>query len=373
MRIVMDYRPALRARSGVGEWVHQVARAWRQVGPDDALTLFTSSWKDRPEPSLADDVPGARVSDHRIPVGALNFAWHNLEWPRVERLTGERYDIAFSPHPLLLPADEAAQVVMVHDLDFLAAPERTAREIRRDYPRLAATHARRARAVIVPSPYTAREVTRLLDVPGERIAVCPAGVPEWSSPPRGFDRAGYVLFLGTIEPRKNVSGLLEAYRRLVDGGRDLPKLVLAGREGPEAQQVLAATSREPLAGRVERLGYVPDAERQRLYEGARVLVLPSFEEGFGMPVLEAMSLGIPVIVSARGALPELVGDAGLLTDPADPASLAEALDRVVADDTLAERLAMRGQSRAAVFSWRETAASLRRAFDAALSSGQSRT
>lgn len=361
MRIVMDYRPALRARSGVGEWVHQVARALRDAYPGDALTLFTSSWKDRPPSDLAAAVPGARISDHRLPVSLLNLAWHNLQWPPVERLTGERYDIAFSPHPLLLPARSAAQVVMVHDLDFLTSPERTAREIRRDYPRLAGAHARRARAVIVPSDHTAQQVGRMLEVPRERISVCPAGVPEWPAATRGFDRRGYVLFFGTNEPRKNVPGLLAAYRQLSADHPDSPTLVMAGRAGLGPDDL-----EDALRGRVEHRGYVPDGDRQALYLGARVLVLPSFEEGFGMPVLEAMSLGIPVVVSARGALPELVREAGVIVDPADTSSIAHALRRVLTDDPLADALASRGLARAAEFSWGQTATAVRRAFEAAL-------
>lgn len=131
----------------MGEFVHQLACALRRNFPDDTLTLLTSSWKDRPSPDLARMIPGARVSDHRIPVRVLNFAWHDLETPRAEWLARERCDVAFSPHPLLLLA-RAAQVVMVHDLDFLKHAERMQREIRRDYPGLAGQHARRAQRVI---------------------------------------------------------------------------------------------------------------------------------------------------------------------------------------------------------------------------------
>ncbi|MGH9200052.1 MAG: glycosyltransferase family 4 protein [Vicinamibacterales bacterium] len=362
MRIVIDYRPALRARSGVGEYVHQLARALRRLYPDDALTLFTSSLRDRPASELSQVIPGARVSDHRIPVQLLNLVWHRLEWPPVESCIGEACDVAFSPHPLLLPARRAAQVVMVHDLDFMRHPERTHREIRRDYPRLAGPHARRADHVIVPSQYTADEVHRILEVPREHIAVCPPGVPEWQSPGRGFDRHGYLLFMGSLEPRKNVATLLAAYRRLLAGRADAPKLALAGKAGPEANAGLDSLTKPPLRGNVEHLGYVAESERQRVYAGARALVLPSFDEGFGMPVLEAMSLGIPVIASARGALPELVGEAGLLIDPTDELALCEALARVVTDDALAQILASRGLARARLFSWDRTAAAVRQVF-----------
>ncbi len=367
MRIVIDYRPALRARSGVGEYVHQLARALRHTYPDDTLTLFTSSLRDRPASELSRVIAGAGVSDHRIPVRLLNLAWHRLEWPPVESCIGEGCDVAFSPHPLLLPARRAAQVVMVHDLDFMRHPEWTHREIRRDYPRLAGPHARRADRVVVPSQYTADEVRRILEVPADHIAVCPPGVPEWLSPARGFDQKGYLLFMGTLEPRKNIRTLLAAYQRLLASGANVPKLALAGKIGPEADACLDSLTKPPLCGNVELLGYVAESERQRVYAGARALVLPSFDEGFGMPVLEAMSLGIPVIASARGALPELVGEAGLLIDPTNEVALCEALARVATNDALAQALASRGRARASLFSWRRTAAAVRQVFIEAVS------
>jgi alpha-1,3-rhamnosyl/mannosyltransferase len=122
----------------------------------------------------------------------------------------------------------------------------------------------------------------------------------------------------------------------------------------------------PLAGHVEYLGYLRDDERQRVYAGARVLVLPSHEEGFGMPVLEAMSLGVPVIASGRGALPELVGDAGLLIDPRDTESIVGALDRLLVEVGLAETLGRRGMARSARFRWQHTADAFRAAFQEAV-------
>jgi glycosyltransferase involved in cell wall biosynthesis len=366
MRIVVDYRPALRARSGVGEYVHQVARGLALGFPQDSLTLFTSSWEDRPEPSVAPAFPGARVSDHRFPVAVLNFAWHWLSWPSVELVTHGRYDVAFSPHPLLLPSRHAAQVVMVHDLDFLRHAERTHREIRRDYPRLARSHGRRAARVIVPSQYTADEVVEHLGVARRQVSVCAPGAPEWRDPPARFAADGYVLFMGTLEPRKNVDGLLEAYGRLLARRPTAPKLVLAGGAGPEAQRWIDAISRPPLAGHVEYRGYVGEHDRQRLYADARVLVLPSHEEGFGMSVLEAMSLGIPVVASNRGALPGLVGDTGILIAPDDTECIAAALDRVLSDDGVAEEMSGRGLERSKRFQWRYTAEAIHQAFREAI-------
>lgn len=367
MRILVDYRPALRARSGVGEYIHQLAMHLAS-GPDgDSLTLFTSSWKDRPDAALGAGAPRLRVSDHRIPVGLLNLAWHNLEWPPVEWMVAADHDVVVSPHPLLLPARRAARVVMVHDLDFLDHPERTRREVRRDYARLVASHAGRADRILVPSQYTAGEVRRRLAIPAERVRVCPPGVPAWPQPVAAqVALDGFVLFMGTLEPRKNVGGLLEAYRRLRARRPGTPRLVLAGAAGPEAAPWLEAIGRPPLAGGVDHLGYVPASQRQQVYHGARVLVLPSFDEGFGLPALEAMSLGVPVVAADRGALPEVVGDAGLLVSPDDPEALSSALERVLGDDVLARSLSMRGRERAGRFNWRDTARAARAAFEEAI-------
>ena len=168
--------------------------------------------------------------------------------------------------------------------------------------------------------------------------------------------------MGTLEPRKNVDGLLEAYGRLLARRPNVPKLVLAGSAGPEAQPWLDAIARPPLVGHVEYLGYVSEHDRQRVYAAARLLVLPSYEEGFGMPVLEAMSLGIPVIATNRGALPELVGDAGILIVPQDVESIVAALDRVLSDDSFAETIGRRGLERSRRFQWQHTAQAVHEAF-----------
>ena len=363
MRVLIDYRPALRQRSGSGEYTHQLVKALLAAYPATGLsralelTLFSSSWSDRLAHSP--DLPATAAVDRRIPVRLLNFAWHRLGWPSAEMLAGGAFDVVHSPHPLLLPARVAAQVITIHDLNFLAHPERTRGEIRRDYPALARDHAHRANAVLVPSAYTAGEVERLLGVPRDRIAICPPGAPDWT-PRSTTPKDGYILFFSTLEPRKNVGGLLDAYERLLtDVARRLqpsvPELVLAGRATDEARPWLDRISRPPLRAAVRHIGYVDASDRRALYEGARLLVQPSFDEGFGMPVLEAMSLGVPVVAANRGALPEVLGGAGLLVDPEQPADIAHAIARVLGEDALASVCAEKGVARARAFRWDETA------------------
>jgi glycosyltransferase involved in cell wall biosynthesis len=369
VRIVVDYRPALRARTGVGEYIHQTIRAMAQAKTGDALTLFSTSWKDRPGPDIARELPTVRVVDRRIPVSALNFAWHRFGWPSIEAMAGGTYDVAHSPHPLLLPSRSAAQLVTIHDLYFMAHPERTSAEIRRDYPSLAKAHARRADRIIVSSRFAAGEVQRAFGLSPEKIAVCPAGAPAWATPRQeGGDPNGYLFFLGTLDARKNVGGLLAAYRQLLTRQAELPRLVMAGGTGasPDATGCLQTIASAPFAGRVEHLGYVDDDRRASLFRGARVFVLPSFEEGFGLPALEAMAAGVPVVASNRGSLPELIGDAGLLVDPDDASSIAAAIERILSEPELWHVLRRRGLDRASQFTWEQTARDVRRAYEDAV-------
>ncbi len=360
MRILIDYRPALRQRTGVGHYAHEMAAALARTRRDEVV-VFSSSWKDR----LRTDIPAGTVPlDVRVPVRVLNLAWHRFGWPPVEALGG-RPDVVHSMHPLLMPSRSAARLVTIHDLHFLDHPDGTSGEIRRDYPALARRHAARADGVIAVSEYTRGLVERRLGVPAERIAVCPPGAPPWPArrePPTG----GPILFVGTLEPRKNAAGLVRAYSRLLARMPGAPPLVLAGGAGEGSSSLLRQLADAPLAGRVRHLGYVTDAERQRLYAEASMLVLPSFDEGFGLPLLEAMTIGLPAVASRRGALPEVAGDAAILIDPEDDEALAGAMQGLLTNGDLARAMAQRGIERARAYSWDASALTLRAAYDAAV-------
>jgi glycosyltransferase involved in cell wall biosynthesis len=361
MRILVDYRPALKERTGVGEYIHQLVRAYA-ARQQDEIAVLTSSWKDRPVAGLAAELK-ARIIDRRVPVRLLNYAWHRLEWPPVEALAGT-FDVVHAAHPLAIPARHAAQVVTIHDLFFLSEPERMRAEIRRDYVPLAASHARKADAVITSTEHGKRLVVDRLGVPGERVYVCPAGAPAWKELGRepAVRAGGHVLFLGTLEARKNVGTLLDAYEALLRRRADAPPLVLAGRPTADASAWLQRITLPPLAGRVTHLGYVAPDRREQLYAEARLLVLPSLDEGFGMTALEAMAAGVPVVVSNRGSLPEVVGTAGTFVDPHDVGGLADAIERLVVDDRAALEHARAGLARARDFTWAHAAATLRQAY-----------
>jgi glycosyltransferase involved in cell wall biosynthesis len=366
VRILVDYRPALRERTGVGEFVHELTKALAEHDRNDHIAIFTNSWKDRPAPALASEMPSVQIVDLKIPVAGLVWTWNRLEWPPVEWLAGS-HDVVHSQSPLLIPATRAAQVVTVHDLDFLRHPDQMTAEIRRDYPALARSHAARAHAVIVSSHYAGDEVTRELNLDPSRVHVCPPGRPAWADDVRQRRigaRGKHILFMGTLSLRKNVGTLLEAYSRLRAKRPDAPPLVLAGHRTPASARWEARCEQPPLKGHVTITGYVDGAQKIDLYADALMLVLPSYEEGFGLPVLEAMACGVPVIVSSRGSLPEVAGPAAVPIDPDDADGFARAMRALLEGDPTAA--GERGMAQAAKYSWPACAAAARRAYHSAI-------
>ncbi len=359
MRILIDYRPALREPSGVGETVFQLSKALGSLTEENSqieLTLFSSSARDRLD--SASLLTPAQIIDRRIPVRLLNYLWHRWEWPRIETITGSTYDVAHSTNPLLIPSAHAARVVTINDLYFLKHPENTLGEIRRDYAALVRDHASRADCILVPSEYTRQQVMRFLEINEDHLAVCPLGTTP-SLPRTEQPKKGPILFIGTLEARKNIDGLLDAYTLLLNRLEDAPDLILAGRPTSYADKWASRLLETPLLGRVRQTGYVNSKTRENLLKQAQMLVLPSFDEGFGLPLLEAMSAGVPIVASNRGAIPEILGDAGLMVDPTEPQALSSAIQKTLMDSEHVRNAVTRGLQRASHYSWKRSARILR--------------
>jgi glycosyltransferase involved in cell wall biosynthesis len=255
-------------------------------------------------------------------------------------------------------------VVTIHDLNFLHYPDYLTAEARRYYNDQIAWAVDRADAILVDSHATQRDLIDLLSVPVERVTVAhlaasacfrplPAAEVDAVLHRYGLER-GYVLFVGVWEPRKNLTGLFEAYAMLRAGGLTQP-LVIAGRPGWLYDKIYTRLRDLALTPYV-RFIHQPDRDALvALYNGAAVLTMPSFYEGFGFPPLEAMQCGTPVVVADRASLPEVVGEAGLLIDPDEPATIAAAVRRLLEDPALAARCRDAGFVQARRFNWRETA------------------
>lgn len=360
MKVVIDYRPALRHPTGVGLYTRWLVQHVAEAYPDVRWYVFSSSWSDRLE--LPGTPPHVRTVDRRWPVRVLNYVWPRWGWPRIEALIGASVDIAHSPYPLALPTRTARTVITVHDLWFLRPDAGTEAEIARDYPRFFATAGRRADRILTVSETVAHQLGDLLPEVRDRIRVTPLGVPPEFLDPLPPDRAAevrrayglseeYVLFVGALNHRKNPGLALEAVRVLQSKGRSGP-LVVVG-QGPLEAELRRLQLRYGLA--VRFLGYVPRERLPAVYGGATLLLVTSHDEGFGIPLLEAMASGVPVVALRRGAVPEVVGDAAVLVDEADAEAVAEAVERVLTDSTLRTALTERGRARARRFRWSETA------------------
>jgi glycosyltransferase involved in cell wall biosynthesis len=236
-------------------------------------------------------------------------------------------------------------VTTFHDL-FVMTADYSSPEFRARFSEQARRAAERSDLIIAVSQFTARQVEDLLRVEPSRIRVIPHGAnaPLHTSPAR----ENLVLMVGAVQKRKNVARLVKAFERMPAGW----KLAIAGSaEGYGAAVELRAVEESPRRRDIEVLGYVPAAALEDLYARARIFAFASLDEGFGMPVLDAMARGVPVVASQRSAIPEVAGEAALLVDPEDIEDLGAALNRLAADEALRHDLARRGRERAAGFTW----------------------
>jgi glycosyltransferase involved in cell wall biosynthesis len=241
------------------------------------------------------------------------------------------------------------QIATFHDLFVLSGDYSTA-DFRQRFAGQAREAAAGADLIIAVSAFTAAQVESYLGVPTSRIRVIHHGLvhhgPTWRVIP-DLPREKVVLCVGAIQRRKNQAGLVRAFRALPHDWT----LVLAGSEGYEAAETLRAIEASPCAGRIRITGYVSDAELGGWYGRASIFAFPSFDEGFGMPLIEAMAAGVPIVSGNRSALPEVAGDAALLVDPSNDDEIASALTLLANDAGLRERLVAAGRKRAAGFTW----------------------
>jgi glycosyltransferase involved in cell wall biosynthesis len=350
LRVVLDARLVTYQPAGIGNYVMSLLGAMRGQAQAELTVLIS-----RKDPKLA----------ARLRPLAARRVWtpphHRFEQLALAvELLPLRADVYHAPDFIPPFLRRFPTVVTVHDLAFLRMPELLTPESRRYYGQIhrAVRHADR---IIAVSDRTRRDLVELVGAPAGRIDVVyeaadsrygPVGDGLVAAARRrfGLDR-DYLLFVGTREPRKNLGRLLAAYAWLVARRHDAPELVIAGRKGWLADDLEARAEELGLAGRVRWLGGVDPEALPGLYAGALAFVFPSLYEGFGLPVLEAMACGTPVVASTGGALPEIAADAALLVDPLDVEALGSTMARVVAEPALRIELRERGRARACCFSW----------------------
>lgn len=366
IHVGIDYTAAVQQQAGIGRYTRELVGALLRIGqaeaPDLSFTLFAAAGR---RAFRRSPVPGARC--RFFPVGDEWMArfWHRLRVPLpVEALVG-RVDLFYSPDFVLPPTRHSTRTLLtVHDLSFLRYPEHFVPKLARYLSRVVPASVQRADRVLADSEATRADLIELLGTPPEKVEVLYSGVdarfhprPEAGERERlraryGLDRP-YVLAVGTLQPRKNYVRLIRAFARLPE--KDIV-LVIAGGRGWLYEEVLAEATRFP--DRVRILGFVEEEDLPALYREARLFVMPSFYEGFGLPVLEAMACGVPVVCSNASSLPEVAGDAALLVDPTDEEGLTAAMRRALEDEALRAQMRAQGLTRAAAFPWERAARQL---------------
>ena len=320
--------------SGVGVYSRELMGGLAQAHPEARFLYcyrphrFPRSWTER--------LPG----NARRALLTEEFGWLYPSWRRAELFHGLNQR---------LPAVERQRtVVTFHDLFVLTGDYSTA-EFRARFAAQAREAAARADLILTVSAFTKSQVTGLLGVEPGRVRVVHHGVrllPSAGSRD-GLEREHIILHVGAVQKRKNIARLVEAFEAMDPSWR----LVLAGSNGYGSDVILARIASSIARNRILLTGYIPAAELAKWYARASVFAFPSLDEGFGMPVLEAMAAGIPVVTSNRSALPEVAGDAALLVNPEDTNALSEALQTLTRDVELQSRLANAGRRRAGAFSW----------------------
>jgi len=349
---------SMRGRfSGVVRYTDQLVRHLSPRLGDDLTVFLTRA------PDGLDGLTMRRVrAPFPTPNEYLRALWEQTVVPlEVARL---RPDVYHSPNYILPLAVSCPTVVTIHDLFYLdAALHRLRSHL---YLTVLATQAiRRATRIICLSAYTRDRLLERFPEAAARVRLVGEGVDPRFRPPApeavarareavGFDEP-YVLFVGTVEPRKNLPRLIRAFGTAVGRGRLPHRLVIAGGQGWKDGPVREAYESSPVKGRIRLAGYVADDLLPAVYGGADVFAYPSQAEGFGLPPLEAMACGTPVLASKAASLPEVVGDAGLLVDPQEVEQMAAALELLILDERLRADLRRKGYERAAAFSWEAAA------------------
>jgi glycosyltransferase involved in cell wall biosynthesis len=358
MRLAVDVTALHSARTGVGVFTSELLE--RLHGREDIdLVAYAVTWRGRGR-LRALVPPGTGTGRGPMAARPLRAVWKRTGRPPIEWWTGP-VDVVHGPNFVVPPARDAALLVTVHDLTPLRFPELANRDTRQ-YPALLRAALGWGAHVHTVSEFVADEVVEAFSVPRERVHVVPNGIAAVDDGDSMSGRllAGgerYVLALGTVEPRKDLPSLVAAFDAVAAEDADV-RLVVAGQDGWGVEAYESAVASASHAGRIVRLGYVTDEQRADLLAGASVFAYPSRYEGFGLPPLEAMAVGVPVVTTHAGALPEIVGDAALTVEPGDGDALGGALSRVLSDEDERARLRAAGLARIQHYDWATSVARL---------------
>lgn len=351
MKLSIDATGLGQVKTGTAVYLTEILRVWnRTPTPDHHFVIFAS-------PKTADYLQALQLDQRFSFVSApdsraLRILWQQTALPwHLSRLG---IDVHWGSGFILPLLGRPPMAVTIHDLTFQLFPALHETIKRHYFPAMIAAAVKKAKCIIAISQSTRTDLHRLLPASRGKTEVTLLAPREFSGPAAKARPAGRdLLCLGTLEPRKNLDRLLEAWLSLAESDKRGSRLVVVGMQGWMVERLLERHRNGDAS--LEFTGFLDDDALHRRLTGARALVYPSIYEGFGLPVIEAMALGIPVLTSNVGATREVAGDAALLVDPLDTGAIRDGLRRLLDDDAFCGQLAERGKKRASEFSWEETA------------------
>lgn len=370
--IAIDYTPAYEQGGGIGRYVRELVNALADIDPGTyQYRLFVAGANRKPLPSIPGD-------QFQWKPTSVTPSWLARFWGRarlpfpVERFTG-KVDLYHATDFVLPPTQSRTKTVLtVHDLSFLRVPEAASPGLRQYLEAVVPRSVQRANYVLADSEATKQDLISYYKTDPGKIEVLYSGVDSHFQPVTDMATISrvrqqysipdhpYVLSVGTVQPRKNYPKLIEAVARLRQ--TDLC-VVIVGGKGWLEDPIYESIRQFGMQDRVIFTGFVADDDLPAIYSGSLCMALPSLYEGFGLPVLEAMSCGVPIITSNLSSLPEVAGDAGILVSPTNLDEIVNALERVVDDGTLRESMIAKGMQQAQKFSWKAGAQQLHHIYD----------
>ncbi len=365
MRIGIDVRPMVSEGTGVGSYALNLIKNIASLDSNNNYTLFSNSFKDRISLESLHLPLNFKLKDYWVPNRILRGLWNYISYPPIESFVGD-VDIFHSPHSIPIPVRKAKLIVTIHDLYFLKYPDMVGRDVIEDHRRLSTNYLIKVRKIITVSDNSKKDIIELFDVNPEKITVIYEGVDDIFrvvNEDTSLENVRkkyrlpheFILFIGTISPRKNPGGLIESISILRKRGLKDISLIMIGPEGFKAGEVLRLIYERNIEDSVRHIGYVPYEDMPYIYNMASLLVYPSLYEGFGLPPLEAMACGVPVIASNISSIPEILGDAALLVDPYNPGEIADYIEKILNDESLRSSHIEKGLKKAASYSWEDTA------------------
>lgn len=343
LKIGIDVRPMINNPAGIGYYVKGLTEALSKIDKENLYLLYTDE----------DFKLLTQENFKKVIINKKGISWHLSVY---RDTLAQKLDVYHSTHSLLLPIFPFLKtVVTYHDASAVLFPQKHSLRVRIISKILFSLAAKRATHVIVPSEATKRDVVNITKISESQISVVREGANElgvtWSKDTEN----PYIFFVGTLEPRKNIDNILRAYKILKDRYNAKEKLIIAGGKGWLSSHLLSLVRSLGISESVSFTGYVYPKEKAGLFSKASVFVFPSLYEGFGLPVLEAMGVGVPVVTSNISSLPEIAGEAAFLVPPNDPEKIAEAVWEILSNENKSSELSKKGLTQVEKFSWEKCA------------------